>query len=33
MATMGLHNFNKISNFSDADFAEVMIEPEVNNTD
>jgi len=33
MATMRLHNFIKISNFSDADFAEVIIEPEINNTD
>ncbi|VVB11454.1 unnamed protein product [Arabis nemorensis] len=30
---MGLHNFIKISNFSDADFAEVMTETGRNNTD
>ena len=28
MATVGLHKFIKISKFLDADFAEVMIEPE-----
>lgn len=32
MATMGLHNFIKISNFADADFAEVMIETGINDT-
>lgn len=33
MATIGLHNFIKISNFSDADFAEVMIEIGIQNND
>ena len=32
MATMRLHNFIKISNFADADFAEVMIETRINDT-
>ncbi|KAL1217962.1 hypothetical protein V5N11_001853 [Cardamine amara subsp. amara] len=32
MATMRLHNFIKISNFSDAHFAEVMTETRINNT-
>ena len=32
MATMGLHNFIKISNFADADFAELMIETGINDT-
>ena len=32
MATMRLFNFIKISNFADADFAEVMIETKINNT-
>jgi len=33
MATMGLHNFIRISNFSDADFADVMTETNINNRD
>ena len=32
MRTMGLHNFIKISNFADADFAEVMIETGIKDT-
>ena len=32
MTTMRLHNFIKISNFADADFAEVMIETGINDT-
>ncbi|CAH8267255.1 unnamed protein product [Arabidopsis lyrata] len=33
MATVGLHNFIRISNFSDADFADVMTETNINNGD
>ncbi|EFH60073.1 predicted protein [Arabidopsis lyrata subsp. lyrata] len=33
MATVGLHNFIKISNFSDADFADVMRETNINSRD
>ncbi|XP_020878771.1 putative nuclease HARBI1 [Arabidopsis lyrata subsp. lyrata] len=33
MATVGLHNFIRISNFSDADFADVVTETNINNGD
>ena len=33
IATVGLHNFIRISNFSDADFADVMTEANINNID
>jgi len=33
MVKMGLHNFIRISNFSDADFVDVMTKTNINNRD